>query len=65
MFVIAGICFYRAKKSEQERISFAPTSGDDMKKRYRNGVEVKPSEAAKKVRTALNDSVAQEEDNEE
>jgi len=67
MFMIALICFIRAKKNEQDRlVTFAPTTADDIKKRYRNGVEVKPSELSKgkkKPITSLNDS--QVEENEE
>lgn len=60
MFAIALACYIRAKKNEKDRlVTFAPTTHEDIKKRYRNGVEVKPSELAH----ALNDS--QIEENEE
>jgi hypothetical protein len=56
MFLIALACFIRAKKNEKDRlVTFAPTTAEDMKKRYRNGVEVKPSEIkGKKPITSLN-----------
>lgn len=48
MFLIALVCFIRAKKNEKDRlVTFAPTTSDDIKKRYRNGVEIKPSEISK------------------
>ena len=56
MFAIALVCFLRAKKNENNRlVTFAPTTEGDLKKRYKDGVEVKPSE---QVKVSLNDSTA-------
>ena len=63
MFAIALICFVRAKKNENNRlVTFAPTSEGDLKKRYKDGVEVKPSEQGKAVLTSLNDSTVHDVD---
>tara|TARA_B110000285_G_C15069582_1_gene587143 strand:- start:76 stop:219 length:144 start_codon:yes stop_codon:yes gene_type:complete len=47
MVTMALAFFYKARKAEQERVvTFA-------KPRYRNGVEVKPSEAAKASKNSV------------
>ena len=69
MFAVAVACFVRSRKLENAKtINFAHLSTDDMKKRYRNGVEIKPSEIAKEKKeqkqttaaTGINDSIAEE-----
>ena len=63
MVVIALFFFFRAKKLEKERtVTFAPPSGSEPKKRYRNGVEIKPSEGGSSSRTAINESANLEEE---
>lgn len=46
LFVIAVACFVKTKKNEEAKlITFEHASGaDSTKTRYKNGVEVKPSE---------------------
>ena len=47
MFAVALACYIRSKKLEDSKtINFTHINADDMKKKYRNGVEVKPSEIA-------------------
>lgn len=59
MVAVAMFFFCRARKLEKERtVSFSATS--DGKKRYKDGVEVKPSGSAKS-NTNINDSTVQEE----
>ena len=69
MFAIAVACFVRSRRLENAKtINFAHLSTDDMKKRYRNGVEIKPSEIAKEkteqkeaaAPAGINDSMADE-----
>ena len=69
MFAIAVACFVRSRRLENAKtINFAHLSTDDMKKRYRNGVEIKPSEIAKEKKeqkeaaapAGINDSMADE-----
>jgi len=69
MFAVAVACFVRSRRLENAKtINFSHLNADDMKKRYRNGVEIKPSEIAKEKKvhkesaapTGINDSIADE-----
>lgn len=62
MFAVALACYVRTKKLEDGKaVTFSHISSEDMKKKYRNGVEVKPSEVVKERQTvSINDSLAEE-----
>jgi len=48
MIIIAVACYVRSKRIEKARShAFSHIKADDMKKRYKNGVEIKPSEFLK------------------
>ena len=48
MMIIAVACYVRSKRIEKaNNQSFTHIKADDMKKRYKNGVEIKPSEFLK------------------
>ena len=57
MFAIAIFFYFRSQRIEQQRtIVFAgPSDMSETKKRYKNGVEIKPSEQSKS-KTAINES---------
>lgn len=57
MFAIAIFFYFRSQRIENQRtIVFAgPSDMSETKKRYKNGVEIKPSEASKN-KTAINES---------
>ena len=56
LFSIAFYCYYKAKKEEEANtVTFAKIDQSEAKKRYKNGVEVKPSEL-KKNKTAINET---------
>jgi len=45
MLIIAVACYVRSKRIEKaNQAAFSHIKADDMKKRYKNGVEIKPSE---------------------
>jgi hypothetical protein len=48
MLIIAVACYVRSKRIEKQNIhAISHVKADDMKKRYKNGVEIKPSEFLK------------------
>ena len=48
MLIIAIACYVRSKKLEKVNChAISHIKADDMKKRYKNGVEIKPSEFLK------------------
>lgn len=58
MFAIAIFFYFRSQRIEHQRtIVFAgPSDMSETKKRYKNGVEIKPSEASKNKTAAINES---------
>lgn len=45
MIVVAAACYYRAKRIENRNaIQFDHVKTNDIKKKYKDGVEIKPSD---------------------
>ena len=64
--MVAAACYIRAKRIEKRNIvEFNHVNQDELKKRYKDGVEIKPSDLIKEKKSgAINDSM-NEEDQEE
>jgi cbb3-type cytochrome oxidase subunit 3 len=62
---VAGFFYYRHRKLEAEKTITFATNVDETKKRYKDGVEIKPSDSKKeplnkKTTTAVNESNIEE-----
>lgn len=58
MVAVAAACYIRAKRIEKANlIEFNHVDQDALKKQYKDGVEIKPSEFNQKKAGAINDSM--------
>ena len=58
MILVALLCYIRAKRIEKRNIvEFNHVNQDDLKKRYKDGVEIRPSDLKKDKKTLINDSI--------
>tara|TARA_B110000285_G_C15074870_1_gene590141 strand:+ start:1381 stop:1596 length:216 start_codon:yes stop_codon:yes gene_type:complete len=65
MIIVAAACYIRAKRIEKRNIvEFNHVNTDELKKKYKDGVEIKPSDLKKDKKQAINDTM-DEEDQEE
>ena len=62
MILVAAGCYIRAKRIEKRNIvEFNHVDTDALKKQYKNGVEIKPSDLHKPKKSgAINDSMNEE-----
>lgn len=61
MIVVAAGCYLRAKRNERRNIVEFNHDHEDLKKKYRDGVEIKPSDLHKgKKSGAINESMNEE-----
>ena len=62
MILVAAGCYIRAKRIEKRNIvEFNHVDTDALKKQYKNGVEIKPSDLQKAKKSgAINDSMNEE-----